>query len=84
LRERAVVEALRVVRVLPGLVLEPARSAPLVLDEAVPVAVAELVDPAERRQRRLPQDAHERRVVGPAPDLGEQHEEEGRGDRPVP
>ena len=40
-------------RVLPRLVLEPARGAPLVLDEAVAVAVAVLVDPAQRRHGRL-------------------------------
>ena len=77
-REAAVVEALRVARVLPRLVLEPARGAPLVLDEAVAVAVAVLVDPAQRGERRLAQLTHERVVVRPTPCLGEQHEEQRR------
>jgi hypothetical protein len=72
------VEALGVARVLPGLILEPARCAALVLDEAVAVPVAVLVDPGERLQRRVPERAHERGVVGPAPDLREQHQVERR------
>src|SRR5262249_19816576 len=67
--EAAVMEALRVARVLPGLVREPARRPPLVLHEAVAVAVAKLVDPPERTQSWLLQPADERRVVRPAPDL---------------
>src|SRR4029453_19551537 len=51
--DRAVVEALGVARVLPGLVLEPALGSPLVLDEAVAVAVTVLVDPRERSHRGL-------------------------------
>ena len=54
-------------RVLPRLHLEPVRRAPLELDEAVAVAVAPLVDPAQRRERRLLQLVGERRVVRPAP-----------------
>ena len=60
-------EALRVARVLPRLVLEPARRPPLVLDEAVAVAVAVRVDPvaaprararsAAPRARRRPSSA---------------------------
>src|SRR5207244_6080113 len=69
--ERPVVEALRVARVFPGLVLEPARSSALVLDEAVAVAVAVLVDPGERPHGRVPQLANKFRVVRPAPDLRE-------------
>src|SRR5205085_8787745 len=76
--DRAVVESLRVTGVLPRLVFEPVRGAALVLDEAVPVAVAVLVDPAERPERRLLQRAHERRVVRPAPDLREQDQIEPR------
>src|SRR5439155_15358276 len=77
-RDAAVVEALRVAGVLPALVLEPARGAPLVLDEPVAVAVAVLVDPGERAQRRLLQVADARRVIRPAPDLREQDEVERR------
>ena len=72
-------EALRVAGVLPALVREPPLRPALVLDEAVPVAVAVLVDPAERAQRRLLEPPHERRVVRPAPDLGEEDQVEGRG-----
>ena len=71
-RERAVVEALRVAGVLPRLVLEAARRAPLVLDEPVAVAVAVLVDPARapraparaaaRRAPRRPSSARPRRA----------------------
>ena len=46
LGDAAVGEPLRFAGVLPRLVLEPARRPPLVLDEAVTVAVAPLVDPA--------------------------------------
>ena len=84
LRQRPVVKALGVARVLPRLVREPARRPALVLDEPVAVAVAVLVDPPERAQRGLLELAHQRRVVGPAPDLGEQDEvERGRVDGPV-
>ena len=48
-REPAVREALRVAGVLPRLVLEPALRPAPVLDEAVAVEVAVLVDPRERR-----------------------------------
>ena len=74
----AVVEELRVARVLPGLVDEPAGGAAPVLDEAVAVEVAVAVDPLERAQRRLAQVADEPGVVGPAPDLGEEDEVERR------
>ena len=73
-----VMEELRVARVLPRLVEQPVRRAPLILDEAVPVQVAVLVDPLERAQRGLAQVAHEPRVVRPAPDLREQDEVERR------
>ena len=66
-REPPVAEALRVARVLPRLVLEPARRPPLVLDEAVAVAIAVFVDPprapraqapsARARARRRPSSA---------------------------
>ena len=59
--EGAVVEALRVAGVLPRLVLEPALGAALVLDEAVAVAVAVLVDPLERGERRRLQALDRRR-----------------------
>ena len=71
-------EALRVPRVLPRLHLEPVLRAPLELDEAVAVAVAPLVDPGERGERRLLELVRERRVVRPAPHLREQDEEERR------
>ncbi len=77
-RLASVVEELRVVRVLPRLVLEPALRPAVVLDEAVAVEIAVLVDPAERAHRRLAQGADERGVVGPAPHLREQDEEERR------
>src|SRR5205085_9939042 len=48
-----VAEALRVAGVLPGLVRQAARGAAFVLHEAVAVPVAVLVDPAQRRERRL-------------------------------
>ncbi len=71
-------EPLRVAGVLPRLVLESAHSPPLVLDEPVAVAVAVLVDPSQRRERRPAQLVDESRVVRPPPDLGEQHEEQRR------
>src|SRR5712691_7560253 len=64
-----VVEALRVARVLPRLVHEAVPGAPEVLDEAVAVPVAVLVDPGEPPQRGLVQPGRERRVVRPAPGL---------------
>jgi hypothetical protein len=83
-RGAPVAEALRVAGVLPRLVLEAALGASLVLDEAVAVAVAVLVDPPQRRERRLLHLAREGGVVGPAPDLGEKDEEErSRVDAPV-
>jgi hypothetical protein len=69
---------LRVAAVLPRLVVEPARAAPSVLDEAVAVEVARLVDPGECVHRRLAEAAHERGVVSPAPDLREQDQVERR------
>ena len=77
-REPAVGEALRIVRVLPRLVVEAALGALLVLDEAVAVAIAVVVDPGQRRQRRRTKAAHEGGVVGPAPHLREQDEVERR------
>ena len=74
LRDAPVGEALRVARVLPRLVEEPARRPPLVLDEPVAVAVAPLVDPRERAQRRLVQLAREAEVLRPADHLREQDE----------
>ena len=58
--------------------------APQELHEAVAVQVAELVDPAQRPAQRGLELAHEVVVGGPAPGLGEQHQEERRGiDRAV-
>ena len=72
-------EELRVVRVLPRLVLEPALRPPVVLDEAVAVEIAVLVDPARAPAGPAREASrHERGVVGPAPDLGEEDEEERR------
>ena len=82
--QRAVVKALRIPRVLPGLVVEPTLGPALVLDEPVAVAVSVLVDPFEREQRRLFQVTDKGSVVGPAPHLGEQDQvERGRVDGPV-
>ena len=53
--------------------------APQELDEAVAVAVAELVDPAQRHAHRRLELAHERVVARPAPRLREQHEKQRRG-----
>ena len=79
LRKPAVVEALRVARVLPRLVVEPALGARArVLDEPIAVAIAVLVDPAQSCERRLAELVHERRVVRPSPGLREQDEEERR------
>ena len=84
LGDAAVGEALRVGRVLPRLHDEAVIRAPQELDEAVPVAVAELVDPAQRLAHRRLELAHERVVARPAPGLGEQHEKQRRGvDRAV-
>src|SRR5205085_11306875 len=79
LRNRAVGEADRVPRVLPALVLEARlRVSPFVLDVAVPVAIAPLVDPFERRACVRLEVAYERCVSRPALDLVEQDEEERR------
>src|ERR1044071_8643488 len=64
-REAAVAEPLRVPRVLPGLVRQPARRPPLVLDEAVAIAVAVLVDPRKRGERRHPERLDQRTVPRP-------------------
>ena len=83
-REPAVPELLRVARVLPGLVCEPVRRPACVLHEPVAVEVAVVVDPGERCPGGRLQLADERVVARPAPDLGEEHEEERRGvDRAV-
>src|ERR1051325_11810849 len=64
---RAVMESMRIARVLPGLVREAARTATLVFEEAVAVPVPVLVDPGERAHSRIPQLANKRRAVGPPP-----------------
>ena len=71
-------KALGVARVLPRLVEQAVLGAAPVLDEAVPVRVAIAVDPLERAQRGLAQPQRHRVVVGPAPSLGEEHEEQRR------
>ncbi len=76
-RDRPVMEELRVVRVLPGLVLDPAVVSPFELDEAVAVAVGAL-DPVERPDRVAAKLVDQGVVAGPAPVLGEQNEEERR------
>ena len=73
-----VMEALRVARVLPGLIFEPARRSALVFDEAVAVTIAELVDPAQGGERGLPELERKRAVVRPPPRLREQDQEQGR------
>ena len=83
-RDPAVGETLRVALVLPGLVVEAASRASLVLDEAVAVEIALVVDRRQRRNAGSRKAVDERGVVGPAPDLGEQHEiERRRVDRAV-
>src|SRR5262249_28103970 len=78
-REGAVPPHDRVPRVLPALVLETGLGvAALVLDIAVAVAVAEVVDPAERGARRGLELADERRIARPALVLVEQDEEQRR------
>src|ERR1700738_1763798 len=62
---RAVQMGNAVVRVLPALVLQPARRLALVLDEAVAVLVSILVDPAQRRLRGGEQLLGGLPVVGP-------------------
>ncbi len=69
----AVAEPLRVAGILPRVVLEPLR-APLVLHEAVAVAVAVLVDPGERPEGGLAKTSCDLCVTRPAPHLGEQDE----------
>ena len=76
---RAVGELDAVPRVPPALVAEALRRARRVLDVAVAVAVAVLVDPVERGERVVPAGAHERVVAGPAPVLGEQDQPQRRG-----
>src|SRR5262249_30351981 len=84
LRDGAVVEALRVVRVLPRLDLEPVLRSSVELDEAVAVEVAVLVDPTQRGQRGLLEVPCERDVVGPAEDLRDEDEvQRGRVDGAV-
>ena len=74
----AVAVADRVAGVLPALVQQaPLRSA-LVLDEAVAVAIAPLVDPAERGHRVRPQPVDEVAVAGPVERLAEQDQPERR------
>ena len=57
---------------------------PLVLDEAVAVAVAMLVGPGQRRVGGRQQRAHRGFVGSPPPALGQQHDKQGGGvDRAV-
>ena len=75
----AVGKAHRVPRVLPALVGEAAVGRPLVLDVAVAVTVAELLDPLDRpigvRQEAVDQLAGE----APPAKLAEEHDEQRRG-----
>ncbi len=74
----------RVARVLPALVEQAEPRSAQVLDEAVAVEVARVVDPVERRQRVRPQPLEQRVVAGPGMGLAEQDQpERGRIDRPV-
>jgi hypothetical protein len=83
LGERPVVERHRVLRVLPRLVANAVRATALVFDEAVAVGVGGPVDPGQGAPRRLLELERESGVVGPAPELREEDEEERRGiDRP--
>ena len=65
-------------RVLPRLHHETVIGAPEELHEAVAVAVAELVDPAQGQSQRGLEVAHDLVVARPAPRLRDQHEEERR------
>ena len=66
-------------RILPALVLEPAQLvAALVLDVAVTIAVAVLVDPHQRGSRVRLELTDELGIAGPALVLVEQDEEERR------
>lgn len=69
-------EADAVRRVSPALVTQPFGRAGGVLDVAVAVPVAVLVDPAQRCQRVVPQAPDGLVVAGPAPVLGEQDQPE--------
>ncbi len=75
---RSVGEQDAVERVAPALVAEPLRRAGPVLDIAVAVAVAELVDPGQRGHRVVAERAHDLRVARPAPVLGQQDQPERR------
>src|SRR5205814_4885307 len=62
---RTVRMRLAVARILPALVLQSVRSLALVLDESVPVLVAVLRDPSQRRLGGGQQLLRGRAVVGP-------------------
>ena len=62
-RQRSVLVHHRIVGVLPALVNETGRRATLVLDEAVTIAVAVPVDPAERRLDGRPDRVDEGQIT---------------------
>ena len=65
IRRPAVEMTDRIARILPALVQEPELRASLVLDEAVAVEVARVVDPGEGGQGVRPQPVEQRVVAGP-------------------
>ena len=77
--QRAVGVEDRIVAVLPALVDQPGVALAAVLDEAVAVAIARLVHPAQRRQDVRPQPAHGLDVVGAFEIGARQHDEQRRG-----
>src|SRR5262249_32299774 len=68
----------RVPRVLPALVVQARLGLPLVLDVAVAVAVAEAVDPVQRRPSRALQLAGQGGVARPALVLVQKYQEQRR------
>ena len=92
LQRRAVLVEHAVLGVTPTLVAEPVGAAGLIVEQAVAVVVAEVVDPAERGLDRVAQVLEQRQAAAPLRVLGEQAEEQrgrvdgavvaGQGDRP--
>ena len=77
-RDRSVGELDAVPRVLPALVAEALARPRLVLDVAVAVTIAVLVDPGERSGDLVPSPQNERVLAGEAPVLREEDQPERR------
>src|SRR6266404_1484573 len=77
-RDLAVGEQDGVPGILPALVLQPRIGVALVLDVAVPVAIAAAIDPRQRGARVRLQIAHQLGIAGPPLVLVEQHEVQRR------